>query len=174
MAKNAFALDISGREHLEEWRSIPGFEGLYEASNLGRVRSLDHGRRKGRVLKQRFLSRREYVVVTMSRNGKYRDQFVHRMVLKAFCGEPPPGYECCHNNGNPTDNQLENLRWDSRNENSVDQVRHGTHHHVRKTHCPKGHPYDETNTYHHPNGGRICIECRRIGLREHYRRKKAA
>lgn len=48
----------------------------------------------------------------------------------------------------------------------MDQVAYGTHHHVRKTHYPQGHPYDAANTYLHPRG-RVCRECKRI--REHKR-----
>lgn len=57
------------------------------------------------------------------RGRKYR---VHRLVLEAFVGPCPPGMECCHNNGNPADNRLENLRWDTRSANCLDAVQHGT------------------------------------------------
>lgn len=166
MSKNAFTVDTSGREHLEKWRPIPGFGDKYEASNFGRIRSGGT-----RILKQRYMHS-GYVVVTLSDSGKYRDWFVHRMVLMAWEGEPPDGYHACHNNGVRDDNRIENLRWDTPSANAMDQVEHGTHHHVRKTHCPHGHPYDEENTVIHANGGRICRECRKIGLRKHYAENK--
>jgi hypothetical protein len=155
MSKHAHTVDISGREHLEEWRPIPGYEEKYEASNLGRIRS-----RGTRILKQR-LNRGGYAVVELSRPPGSREHVVHRLVLTAFLGEPPEGYHGCHNNGIKTDNRIENLRWDTPSANALDQVAHGTHHHVRKTHCPAGHEYTPENTYMHPRGLRICRECKR-------------
>lgn len=169
MSKRSFTVDVSGREHLEVWRPIPGYDG-YDASNLGRIRS-----RKGRVpliLKQRLHYGRGYPVVELCQNNKSRESMVHRQVLLAFHGEPPEGFEACHNNGIRTDNRLENLRWDTHSGNSFDQVAHGTHHHVRKTHCRNGHPYDEANTYMHPNGGRICRVCKRDSGKTFYRNHK--
>jgi hypothetical protein len=51
---------------------------------------------------------------------------VHRLVLEAFIGLAPDGCECCHNNGNASDNRLSNLRWDTKTSNSADAFRHGT------------------------------------------------
>lgn len=158
MSKHAHLVDVSEREHLEEWRPIPGFEGLYEASNLGRVRS------PRVVLKQR-LNNMGYPVVELSKNGRSRESLVHRQVLKAFCGDPPPSNECRHLNGTPTDNRIENLAWGSRSENTVDQVVHGTHRNIRKTSCPRGHEFTPENTYIQPsNGGRRCRTCQEQDL----------
>lgn len=154
MSKHAHSVDVSSREHLEEWRPVPGYEGLYEASNLGRVRS------PRRVLKQR-LNNMGYPVVEMSRGGRSRESLVHRQVLKAFQGEPPAGTECRHLNGVSTDNRIENLTWGSKSENTVDQIRHGTHRNARKAACPRGHEFTPENTYIQPsNGGRCCRTCR--------------
>lgn len=153
MSKHAHAVDVSAREHLEEWRPIPGFVGLYEASSLGRIRS------PRRILKQR-LNNKGYPVVELSKDGRSRESLVHRLVLKAFCGNPPTGGECRHLNGIPTDNQIENLAWGSHSQNSVDQVTHGTHRNTRKTSCPQGHEFTPENTYIQPsNGGRRCRTC---------------
>jgi hypothetical protein len=54
-----------------------------------------------------------------------RNEYVCRLVLAAFVGPPPDGHEACHNNGDPTDNRLANLRWDAHRENQRDMVRHG-------------------------------------------------
>lgn len=51
---------------------------------------------------------------------------VHRLVLEAFVGPCPPGMECCHNDGDPANNRLQNLRWDTRKANRADQLAHGT------------------------------------------------
>jgi len=153
MSKHAHIVCVLGREHLEQWRPIPGFEGLYEASNLGRVRS------PRTILKQR-LSNKGYPVVELSKDGRSRESLVHRQVLSAFQGGPPPGNECRHLNGIPTDNRIENLAWGSRSENTVDQIAHGTHRNARKTSCPRGHEFTPENTYIQPsNGGRRCRAC---------------
>lgn len=69
----------------ETWRAIPGFEGLYEASPCGQIRSLNRGGFRGRVLKQRTLDN-GYRIVMMSKGGKYQNKLVHRLVLAAFTG----------------------------------------------------------------------------------------
>jgi hypothetical protein len=58
--------------------------------------------------------------------GKGASRKVHRLVLEAFVGPCPPGMECCHNDGNPLNNRLDNLRWDTRRSNQLDRNRHGT------------------------------------------------
>lgn len=52
--------------------------------------------------------------------------FVHRLILEAFAGKCPPGKEACHNDGNKTNNAIENLRWDTRKRNASDRYKHGT------------------------------------------------
>lgn len=154
MSKHAHIVDVCGREHLEEWRPIPGYEGLYEASSLGRVRS-------PRVILKQRLNNMGYPVVELSKNSRSRESLVHRQVILTFSGNPPPGMECRHLNGDPTDNRAENLAWGSRSENTVDQVRHGTHRNARKASCPRGHVFTPENTYIQPsNGGRICRACK--------------
>lgn len=156
MAKSSHQVDVSGREHLERWRPALGFEGLYEVSDFGRVRRAD----TRRLMSLRILDN-GYVIVMMCKNGKYQNQLVHRLVLKAFVGPPAPKQQCRHLNGTRTDNRLENLRWGSVSENSVDQVQHGTHRNIRKTACDYGHTFTPENTYVRPGGQRNCRTCRR-------------
>lgn len=119
---------------MENWRSVVGYEGRYEVSDLGRVRSLPHlvrhgGRcasdamilREGRILSP-GLHPAGYPIVSL----KGKTHRVHRLVLEAFVGPPADGQECCHNNGTPSDCRLENLRWDTRKANHADKKRHGT------------------------------------------------
>jgi hypothetical protein len=112
----------------EVWKAVPGWEGQYEVSNRGRVRSLDRiladGRRwSGKILKQQLASC-GYMHVTLGWSGTSR---VHMMVLYAFRGPPPdPSMESLHHDGNKTNNLLRNLRWGTRSENYADRVRHGT------------------------------------------------
>jgi len=153
MSKHAHIVCVLGREHLEQWRPIPEFEGLYEASDLGRIRS-------PRVMLKQRLNNKGYPVVELSKDGRSRESLVHRQVLLAFQGGPPPGNECRHLNGIPTDNRIENLAWGSHSENAVDQVAHGTHRNTRKISCPRGHEFTPENTYIQPsNQGRRCRKC---------------
>lgn len=106
---------------IENWRDIPGFEGRYQVSDLGRVRSLDHRVRsgrgarlvRGRVLRPGAGNSGHLTVVI----GKGNTQSVHVLVLRTFVGEPPAGCEALHLNHTPADNRLKNLRWGTRGEN---------------------------------------------------------
>ena len=114
----------------EKWLPIVGYEGFYEVSDCGRVRSvtrtLSNGHKwRGRVRKTHN-NPSGYPSVNLSRDGKYKTKNIHRMVLEAFCGPAPMGMDCCHNDGNPENNMLKNLRWASRSENAMDRVSHGT------------------------------------------------
>ena len=64
--------------------------------------------------------------VCLSEAGRIYHRRICRLVLEAFVGPCPEGMEACHNNGDPADNRLENLRWDTRSANALDAVRHGT------------------------------------------------
>lgn len=172
------------------WKSIPGYEGHYEVSDTGLVRSLDRwiehrgnssngGRfQRGRLLKP-SVSNGYHHMVQLSARGVPKVRLVHRLVLAAFVGPCPDGMVACHNDGNPINKNVENLRWDTQSSNIRDAVKHGTQRQVRKTHCPKGHPYDAENTYWRPDRyGRMCRACCRIAdqkpARRHRNRKKAA
>jgi hypothetical protein len=150
----------------EIWKPVVGSENYYEISNLGQAKSLDRiintrgrGKRKhqGRDLKA-TLDSRGYPIVSIG--GRTRK--IHQLVLEAFVGPCPPGMEGCHNNGCPTDNRLENLRWDTPSSNSQDRIKHGNHNNANKTHCPQGHEYTPENTYKTPRGHRLCRACQAL------------
>lgn len=152
---------------VEEWRPIPGYEGIYEASNLGRVRGLDRidaaGRRwKGRIRVQ-STDAQGRKRVNLSRDGSKKLTQVHRLVMLAFVGAPPEGHEVCHNDGDPANNRLDNLRWDTKRANNLDAVHHGTNHQTAKTACPLGHTLEEPNLRRSSlaNGRRACLACHR-------------
>jgi hypothetical protein len=159
----------------EEWRAVPGWEGEYAISSEGRVKSLarnPEGRPGvGLNLRAKILpgsiNKFGYVTVALCRNNKRHYRLVHRLVLVAFVGPCPDGMEGCHYDGDPSNNALSNLRWDTRSANTYDRVRHGTHHAARKTECKNGHPFDVGNTYLAPNGTRACRTCR-ISAKERY------
>jgi len=82
--------------------------------------------KKGRWLKV-APDGRGYLQVTLVRNGTKHRRRIHRLVLETFVGSCPKEMEGCHNNGNRADNQLNNLRWDTRRNNTLDTVKHGTY-----------------------------------------------
>lgn len=106
----------------EEWRDISGFEGRYQVSNLGRIKSLTfrgNGEPKIMIPSRNYSG---YHVITL---GKIRRQFkVHALVLEAFVGPRPSGYHACHNDSNKDNNQVSNLRWDSAKGNIQDRRRY--------------------------------------------------
>lgn len=149
---------------------VIGYEGRYEVSDMGNVRSLDrirsHGKRwRGRTLKPIPMPR-GYLLVNLWFDNKQRMFLIHRLVLTAFVGPAPEATEALHADGDPTNNSLSNLSWGTHSENMLDQVAHGTHANASKDACPSGHPYTEANTYIYPGKPhRACRECRRINLR---------
>lgn len=110
----------------ERWRPVAGFQGVYEVSSEGRVRSLPRLDRAGRKVGDRLLAITAHPSghqqVKLSRDGEYRQAKVHRVVLIAFAGPPPEGCEVLHTDGNPANNKIENLRWGTRSENLHDSV----------------------------------------------------
>jgi len=116
------------------WKHIPGWEGWYEVSNQGVVRSLDRistaGKNKAVWYAGKILAvpttKKGYQLVVLSKPGCRVYRYVHRLVTEAFLGKPPYGLEVCHNNGVRADNRLENLRYDTRRNNALDRKAHGT------------------------------------------------
>jgi hypothetical protein len=134
MNLSAFGCKVSEVKMMkEEWRQVLNYEGLYEVSSLGRVRSLDRSvnhYRGSRISRGKVLSTYRgsdgYLSVCLCMNGSKNHARVHRLVLESFLGPCPDGLECCHNNGDRGDNTLDNLRWDTRSSNFADSVKHGT------------------------------------------------
>lgn len=115
------------------------YEGLYEVSDRGQVRSLDrmaaHGSRAGghagtMTLRGKILApaphRSGHVAVHLSRDGVVETVQVHRLVLEAFVGACPDGQETLHGPGGPADNRWpENIRYGTRSENTIERHRDG-------------------------------------------------
>lgn len=110
----------------ERWLPVVGFEGSYEVSDHGRVRSLKRPRvPKTRILKA-TLTKKGYLVVNLFVDGLGRCRFIHRIMLEAFVGPCPNGMESRHLDGIPTRNMLNNLTWGTKAENAADKSIHGT------------------------------------------------
>lgn len=98
----------------EEWRSVKGYEGLYEVSSFGQVRSLGHMKR----IRAQYTTECGYKTLQLYRNNRPKAFKVHRLVAAAFIGDPPDGCtDTNHKNGIKTDNRAENLEWCTRTQN---------------------------------------------------------
>ena len=159
----------------ERWMPVVGYEGLYEVSDLGGVRSLPRLDRKGRRVKGGLMRTPRhqfgYPMVMLKVDGKAKTRTVHSMILEAFVGPRPEGHHARHLDGNPENSTLSNLAWGTRSENQQDMARHGRagRYQAAKTECPQGHEYTEENTYRYRrkkrngegfNEERACKTCR--------------
>lgn len=161
---------------MEVWKPIPGYEGLYEVSSIGRVRSLDRVstrngyqvRRRGRLKSASQKDRRHLHPTTKltDRLGRPRSVQVHQLVALAFLGPRPDGLQVCHYNDDPTDNRVANLRYDTPAANVADSIRNGKNFKSQVTHCPRGHEYDAANTYVCKRGKRTCRACAAERMRQ--------
>lgn len=158
----------------ERWLPVVGYEGLYEVSDWGRVKSLPRNTTRGGILKQ-ATDKRGAKRVNLSKYGVQEVRLVHHLVLQAFVGPCPDGLEGCHWDGDPSNNFLPNLRWDTRESNMADMVRHGRGN-VSVEVCPRGHEYTPENTETKMYDGkprRFCIACKPVLFRAAYERRKA-
>jgi hypothetical protein len=100
----------------EVWKDIKGFEGAYQISSLGRVRSLP-GKYRKELIRKLVPDKDGYLECMLCEKGKYTHKKVHRLVGEAFIKNPFGKKEINHKNGNRADNRIENLEWVSRKEN---------------------------------------------------------
>lgn len=159
----------------EAWKPVVGYEGLYEVSDLGRIRSLDRLNSRGRRSAGKVLSPGKrasgHLGVVLRRGGSPKAYLAHRLVLAAFIGPCPEGMEGCHNNGIPSDNRVANLRWDTRISNMHDRVRHHGRYHPSDR-CKRGHLLEGKNLLSSKRGSRRCRACARASAHSRFHGKE--
>ena len=123
----------------EIWKPIKDFEGYYEVSNIGRVRSLNYKRTGKEKILKNIEDYKGYLEVGLTKNGKRKQFKVHRLVAEAFI--PNPENKPCidHINTVKSDNRVENLRWvtykeNSNNEKTLEKFKGENHHFFGKHH----------------------------------------
>jgi hypothetical protein len=106
----------------EIWKDIKGFEGLYQVSNLGRIKHLIGYNHKKEFILSPTINRKGYFYVTLSKKNIIKKFFVHRLVAMNFIENPKECKEVDHINAVRTDNRVENLRWCTRKENCNTEI----------------------------------------------------
>ena len=164
------------------WLDIPGYEGHYQVSDTGEARSLPrtlimkNGIERsypGKILSSNTGGFHRHVVLSGVPGRKPETWPIHQLVMLAFRGETPEGLEIRHLNDDKDDNRLENLAFGTSSDNMHDRVRNGIHHNSIKTHCKRGHPFDEENTFINHSGSRECRACRAAYMRGYQRNRRA-
>lgn len=110
---------------IEQWRQLAG-RPIYEISNLGRLRNVLTGRFLSGTIVLQPTGKVARLQIVLGLGGSRRCVGIHILVLETFIGPRPSNLDGCHGDGNPLNNRLDNLRWDTRNGNLADTVRHGT------------------------------------------------
>lgn len=121
----------------EIWLPVVGYEGIYEVSSQGRIKSLSRPSNSGnggiRIIRERILKpcvngldasgNITRMAVSLYKEDRMKVRRIHRLVLEAFVGPRPDDMDACHWDDDPTNNRLINLRWDTRKENGSDKIR---------------------------------------------------
>ncbi len=168
----------------ETWKPVPGWEGFYEVSDMGQVRSLDRVMtnhrgtqwiKKGRVLKQTLSAgkaTKRYRMLYLADGDRRELRYVHQLVLEAFVGPRPDGWVCRHLNDHQDDNRLVNLEYGTYTDNMADQMSNNTHSLAKRTHCANGHEFTPENTHTRTNSsGWTVRHCRRCARDRYHARK---
>lgn len=170
----------------EEWLPVVNYEGFYEVSNLGSVRSLSRMTRgrwdslklsKGRYLKP-YLMNTGYLRVDLSKKGVTTSFAIHRLVGKAFIPLIEGKNHINHIDNNRANNHVSNLEWCTPKENTAHASKQGRlgailNNNSRKTHCKNGHPLYGSNLYTTKQGYRQCKICVLNRMRLHREKIKA-
>ena len=140
---------------MEEWKDIKGYEGIYQVSSLGNVKSLDREVKrvdgivvhvKGRMITIRQ-AREGYCLVALYNKGRGKYKLIHRLVAEAFLCKPKETYEINHINHVRDDNRKENLEWCTHSQNMIDAA------------IFENDNYKDSHNYH---GTHKCIDCGKL------------
>lgn len=157
----------------EIWKDIEGYEGLYQISNLGNVKSLNYGRTKKEKILKAQLTVDKYYKVVLCKNRNKKQLYIHRLVAKSFLENPNKFPLINHKDENPMNNRVENLEWcDNKYNNNYGTCKERN----SKKHSKKVNQYDlqgnliktwnglkEAETTLKISRGNICLCCQ--GLR---------
>ena len=104
----------------EIWKDIPGYEGYYKVSNLGRVKSLNYNRTKKEKVLKLGIDTQGYYNLTLSKNGSFSTKNVHKLVAMAFLDHKPCGYKLVvnHKDFNKLNNKVENIEITTQRRNA--------------------------------------------------------
>lgn len=131
---------------MEQWKDIADYEGLYQVSSLGRVKSLkdNKGKKREKILKQ-YLSNGNYLFVGLRKNNKRKNYRIHKLVANAFISNPLNKPCVNHIDGNKANNNINNLEWVTYSENMKHAFKSGLwsswnkgkHYHLSEEHKEK-------------------------------------
>lgn len=110
----------------EQWKDVVGYEGLYQVSDIGRVKRIISIKCKKERIRKLITTPNGRLSVSLYKNNTGNTMLVHRLVLMAFVGLPNKDHITRHLDGNPINNNLVNLKWGTASENQQDSIRHGT------------------------------------------------
>jgi len=161
----------------EEWKDIKGFEGLYQVSNLGQIKSLyftsnktKKKYRRDKILKQQK-DKQGYMTIRLSYFGKDKTYKTHRLVAKTFIPNIENKLEINHIDGNKANNIVSNLEWTTRSENQKHAYKYGLQTQTEKM---KRHSVEMGKTYGKINGSKTgkdnikkAIEAKKIKVNQY-------
>lgn len=107
----------------ETWKDIKGYEGLYQVSNFGMVKSLNYNGTKEEKLLKNKVESSGYIRLCLMKNGKRKSVLLHRLVAEAFLENPENKKEVNHKDGNKENNNVDNLEWVTPSENILHRFR---------------------------------------------------
>lgn len=133
----------------EVWKDVKGFEGMYQVSNLGRVKSLLKWNGNSHIhkeyIKRSYINRAGYEVVELPKDCKRHIKTVHRLIAEAFIPNPHGYSEVNHIDSNPRNNDISNLEWVSHSWNIQHAYLFGKGQSLKDEYCEYARVYVESN-----------------------------